>query len=176
MPQSPEQIRTNETDDAKQISDMVIYLAPAQPGMLGHFYSCKNLSATGDCSVYGTRPAMCREFPYDGKQCPFKGCTRKAIEMEEHPTPWSMKLEGGEYVIRNANNGEVSPHKKKAEAMAAFAAGKAADPPGEMVQIPPEGAATVSGETTGPAATPPADDSPEKAPAGKSRRRGNQRK
>ncbi len=133
MPISPDEIRKNTHVDSEIVAEMVIYVEPStvKPG---HLYNCKNLSANGDCSAYATRPAMCREFPYDGNQCPFEGCTRKAIEMEEHPTPWSMKLEGGEYVIRNANGGEVSRHKKKAEALTAFDAGKGE---GEVVQIPP---------------------------------------
>ena len=141
IPWSLKQIEQHDHEDTPIVSKMLIYVGESGPAKPGHLYNCKNLSASGDCSAYATRPAMCREFPYDGNRCPFKGCTRKAIEMEEHPTPWSMKMEGGEYVIRNANEGEVSRHKKKAEALTAFAAGKADDPPGEVVQIPPEGAA-----------------------------------
>ena len=102
--------------------------------------------------------------------------------MEEHPTPWDLKLEGTEYVIRNANGGEVSRHKKKAEAMAAFKAGTdqgettgpAAIPPDEVVEIPPADA--VAADPPVPEIT-PQDDPPinTSATPSKSRKRGRRK-
>lgn len=39
-----------------------------------HFYSCKHLGETGDCTIYEHRPRMCRRFPY-GHRCQYQGCT-----------------------------------------------------------------------------------------------------
>lgn len=39
-----------------------------------HYYACKNQSPSGDCTIYETRPQMCRNFPYE-QPCPFVGCT-----------------------------------------------------------------------------------------------------
>ena len=90
--------------------------------------------------------------------------------MGEHPTPWSLKMEGGEYVIRDQATGDViSRHKKKAEAVAAFANSPIAnavrdpDPPGEVVEIPPADA---------PVADPPP---PEVTPPDKPRRKGRRK-
>ena len=68
--------------DAKQISEM---LEPepdqftAQDGLpvalnRGLMFRCTNLDdATGNCTIYETRPSMCRDFP-NGYQCPVTSC------------------------------------------------------------------------------------------------------
>ena len=38
-----------------------------------HYYRCTNLDENGLCSIYDTRPAMCRGFPY-GQACNYRGC------------------------------------------------------------------------------------------------------
>ena len=80
--------------DAKQISEMLEpepdqYLAQdGQPVDLnrGLFFRCKNLDEpTGNCTIYETRPAMCREFP-NGFQCPVPSCeSKEATCLPIHP-------------------------------------------------------------------------------------------
>lgn len=36
-------------------------------------FTCKHLSQAGNCTIYETRPKMCREFPGPGI-CPYKNC------------------------------------------------------------------------------------------------------
>lgn len=68
--------------EIKVIAEMVEYLGKSDIGSDGrrmsaavHWYSCKNLDdKSGDCSIYETRPEMCRQFPYEQK-CQFSGCT-----------------------------------------------------------------------------------------------------
>lgn len=43
----------------------------------GMFYTCRNLLPNGNCGIYSRRPAMCREYPYRGDRCVFRGCTRR---------------------------------------------------------------------------------------------------
>lgn len=79
--------RAESIIDGEQIRDMVTYLgarpidAPAFPELSMadeagkmHFYSCKNLSPSGDCSAYETRPRMCVDYPY-GDKCGYTDCT-----------------------------------------------------------------------------------------------------
>lgn len=40
-----------------------------------HYYACRNLTESGDCAIYETRPGMCRDYPYDGGVCMNTGCT-----------------------------------------------------------------------------------------------------
>ena len=40
----------------------------------GHYYACKNLSLDGNCTIYETRPHMCRSYP-NGHRCQFADCT-----------------------------------------------------------------------------------------------------
>jgi len=71
-----------EYEDNAVILSMVKYLGEFKINPVsGHeyagptsLYTCKNLAKNGDCKIYETRPAMCREFP-DGKPCPYPGCT-----------------------------------------------------------------------------------------------------
>lgn len=57
--------------DGEQIADMVV---PIGEDATGPLYTCRHLDEAGNCSIYNTRPRMCRTFP-DGAACPFKGCT-----------------------------------------------------------------------------------------------------
>lgn len=75
-------------EDVDIIEPMVIHLgeftrnplfdgdgdAPVAPS---HFYTCRNLSESGDCTIYEDRPKMCRGYPY-GRECRFPGCTLDA--------------------------------------------------------------------------------------------------
>lgn len=45
-------------------------------GENGCVYSCRYLAENGDCSIYGIRPDMCRDFPGQPGPCGFEGCTR----------------------------------------------------------------------------------------------------
>lgn len=90
LPYDPAELQAcaSQVQDGEQIAAMVIPLgkhseyagAPrylsrhdADGGL--HLYTCRNLdTATGDCRVYETRPAMCRNFPYE-RACPYQGCT-----------------------------------------------------------------------------------------------------
>jgi len=48
-----------------------------------HHYTCKHFDVeTRDCTIYESRPNMCRLYPYDGV-CKLKGCTFKTIESSE---------------------------------------------------------------------------------------------
>ncbi len=66
--------------DWDQIIEMVIYLGevanPNRPGSpVDHWYTCRNHDAdSGNCTIYETRPQMCRDFP-NGRECPNAGCT-----------------------------------------------------------------------------------------------------
>lgn len=45
-----------------------------KPG--GYFYTCRHFDEAGDCSIYESRPNMCREYPYGRAQgCQYAGCT-----------------------------------------------------------------------------------------------------
>lgn len=59
--------------DIEKIATMVIPVASSADGR-EHVYTCKHLSPEGDCTVYETRPQMCRDFP-DEKGCHFWKCT-----------------------------------------------------------------------------------------------------
>lgn len=45
------------------------------------YFTCRNLSADGNCEIYEQRPQICRNYPElttpDG-QCEFPGCTRQS--------------------------------------------------------------------------------------------------
>src|SRR6186713_2485093 len=36
-------------------------------------FTCRNLSADGNCGIYDTRPKMCRDFP-GPDPCPYRNC------------------------------------------------------------------------------------------------------
>ncbi len=92
LPLSPEEFqseaanikaRTIESDRDRefvQVASMLIPLGvsskPYSDGRVQYRYSCKNFSATGDCSIYETRPRMCSDYPYGG-DCDHvtSGCT-----------------------------------------------------------------------------------------------------
>ena len=76
------EIEASGDPDARQISEMLEpeenqYVAQdGQPISMkrGLFFRCTNLDEeTGDCTIYETRPAMCRDFP-NGYQCPASSC------------------------------------------------------------------------------------------------------
>lgn len=79
---SPEKLRAeaaavsagmlSEIKDVQTIADMVILVA-SNSGASEHVYTCKNLSAAGDCTIYDRRPQMCRDFP-EAKGCHFWKC------------------------------------------------------------------------------------------------------
>lgn len=53
-----------EHRDAAVIADMVSYLRPSEEDNHEE-YTCKHFK-DGRCSIYETRPKMCRDFPYSG--------------------------------------------------------------------------------------------------------------
>lgn len=56
----------------------------------GFYYRCKNLSPSGDCTIYDSRPDMCRGFPdyHHGGMCEYAGCTRRLDHQLVHvPRP-----------------------------------------------------------------------------------------
>ena len=81
LPFSPEELKEKVEDgaitDGAQILAMVEHLGhfekrPHQTTVktdydsAGHYYRCRNLGVDGLCTVYDSRPEMCRSFPYDG--------------------------------------------------------------------------------------------------------------
>lgn len=44
-------------------------------------YTCRHLSASGDCLIYEERPEMCKKYPSHGP-CEWAGCTRKTVSSE----------------------------------------------------------------------------------------------
>ncbi len=61
-----------EIQDGSMIADMVIDLGNRR-------FTCRHLVRdSGDCSVYDTRPRMCRDYPYGGT-CQYPGCTLKSV-------------------------------------------------------------------------------------------------
>lgn len=76
--------RVNQLQDGEMITSMVEFIesmpkdADKPDGDMIYWYSCKNWDAkSGDCTVYETRPRMCRQYPY-GKACAYDGCTWKS--------------------------------------------------------------------------------------------------
>lgn len=79
-----------------QVPDMVIYLGRHKDPPNGepmrnsgvlfeHWYTCKHLSAEGNCGNYENRPPLCRDFPYK-TPCPYSACdwqpeTRPDVEL-----------------------------------------------------------------------------------------------
>jgi len=76
--------------DEEQIYAMIVYLGEFTPleamtkfctrvpdgneEPSGHYYTCNNLAADGNCSIYEARPHMCRDYPY-GEPCRYQKCT-----------------------------------------------------------------------------------------------------
>lgn len=58
-----------------------------------HWYTCRNLDAAGNCTVYDTRPRMCREYPY-GRQCQHKACAWGEATTATGPWPGSEPRRG----------------------------------------------------------------------------------
>ena len=86
-------IKTGWTD-FEQIANMVIFLrnGTSEHGDRQWHYTCKNLDrATGNCTVYETRPKMCKDYPYratllkkdgDGACATYRGCTMRGYCVE----------------------------------------------------------------------------------------------
>lgn len=81
------------------IADMAIYLGfydvnpleeMAGDHVPSHYYTCRHFDeASGRCSAYESRPAMCRQYPY-GKGCSYVGCTMRGncgVEARATPAP-----------------------------------------------------------------------------------------
>ena len=99
LPFSPDELLDQMTDpkknflDGVQIAEMVVYLGfTTPPPEMGpteeqlkverHRYTCRNFDdATGSCTVYETRPHMCRDYPH-GNPCRYVGCTMKLPTLE----------------------------------------------------------------------------------------------
>ena len=45
-------------------------------------YNCLYLMGCGDCAIYGSRPSMCRDYPYQKALCCTEGCTWSAVNGE----------------------------------------------------------------------------------------------
>lgn len=60
--------------DLETIATMVIPLAADEKNE-EYVYTCKHLSSEGDCTIYKTRPQMCRDFPTAEEGCHFRECT-----------------------------------------------------------------------------------------------------
>jgi Fe-S-cluster containining protein len=56
--------------DVKTIAEMLIPLGVFRGQEL---FTCKHLSQTGNCTIYETRPKMCRDFP-GPDPCKYKNC------------------------------------------------------------------------------------------------------
>ncbi len=56
--------------DIATIAEMIIPLGVFRNQEL---FTCKNLSQTGECTIYQTRPQMCRDFP-GPRPCPYRNC------------------------------------------------------------------------------------------------------
>jgi Fe-S-cluster containining protein len=75
-----------ETSDLRMIGLMVRYVGPdigldcngdQRPPALfpqGAWYTCSHF-VDGNCSIYETRPRMCREYPYRAPGCKYRDCT-----------------------------------------------------------------------------------------------------
>ncbi len=61
----------SQIPDVHLIAPMLIPIKPLKGEWL---YTCKHLGADGNCGIYETRPAMCREFPGPDTPCPFPIC------------------------------------------------------------------------------------------------------
>jgi Fe-S-cluster containining protein len=85
--------REDKAPDIKQIAAMLLYVGYQRVGKLSdspewtrkkaHFYRCANL-VDGNCSIYESRPKMCREYPY-GERCSYAKCTWSAVKSEKPP-------------------------------------------------------------------------------------------
>ena len=73
------QERKDTITDGNVIADMIIALEEdprlvRRDGSPGFPFTCKHLQNNGDCAIYQTRPAMCRDYPY-GRPCEWDECT-----------------------------------------------------------------------------------------------------
>lgn len=82
--------------DVEQIAAMVIPLGFSREDRLGtgrvlvrpvNWYTCRNLSADGNCTAYATRPLMCSQYPY-GTRCEHgPACSWDAARSASGPWP-----------------------------------------------------------------------------------------
>lgn len=74
--------------DVEKIAIMVIPITSSRDGS-EHLYTCKNLQTSGDCSIYESRPQMCRDFP-GPEGCHFRGC--KSSQSAYFGKSWLQRL------------------------------------------------------------------------------------
>ena len=89
LPYSPEDVekQTPPLVDGEIIKDMVIAIGP-DPNLVGvYLYTCRHYKAL-NCSIYETRPDMCRGYPY-GSRCGNPGCTLDQSEIGSELQVWS---------------------------------------------------------------------------------------
>lgn len=72
---SMEAIRAEAEDGDADSATMVDMVIPVRVTAGVQVYDCRHLRANGDCSIYESRPRMCRDYPGSSK-CTFDGCTR----------------------------------------------------------------------------------------------------
>ncbi len=87
LPYSPEQLAevAHTIEDGAVIAEMAAPLGPGTFTDEGWWrYSCRNLTPSGDCAIYETRPRMCAAYPYGGR-CIERGCTVKADDLTLEP-------------------------------------------------------------------------------------------
>lgn len=113
LPHTPAELEAKRGDlvDGETICDMVIYrglltadqyegycrqhgLAPDKHVLIkrttGNYYTCKCLTVDGLCSIYETRPHMCRDFPY-GHPCQYGDCEHGPIYSKPSPIGAALK-------------------------------------------------------------------------------------
>lgn len=61
---------SDQIPDVKMIYEMLIPLGEFKKQEL---FTCRHLSKEGNCTVYETRPKMCRDFP-GPNPCPYRNC------------------------------------------------------------------------------------------------------
>lgn len=84
LPVSKEQLLAEPARwrDGAQIGEMIIFLRESTytSGTKQYRYTCKHLTAQGDCAIYNNRPWMCSAYPY-GEACTNKDCTADNNEL-----------------------------------------------------------------------------------------------
>lgn len=57
--------------EIEKIAEMAVYLGTTHPRLgemdRGGIYTCRHLSSDGQCTIYTTRPDICRHYPYGNK-------------------------------------------------------------------------------------------------------------
>jgi Fe-S-cluster containining protein len=93
-------------DELSQIAGMVVPIGEFEEnpgrrqvngsGGRGWFYTCRHLTHAGDCGIYETRPAMCRNFPrYErADSCPYPACQSEPARTYLLPASYLAKKRG----------------------------------------------------------------------------------